>query len=171
MAGSKSALWTRNLLVRALPYAAVAVLVWAQFQISADPVVAFPFYLVVVLLVALRRERGEAIVLAVVAAVASLASPSTNTNQLVPALLLAQVLLVVAVATSEVTRSSRLAASAAQRNLDELEATDRRLRAMLESTDVGIALAGLDGAWLQVNERIAEMLGRSAEELMRTTLP
>ena len=144
---------------------------WAQFQVRADPVVAFPFYLVVVLLVALRRERGEAIVLAVVAAVASLASPSTDTNQLIPALVLAQVLLVVAVATSEVTRSSRLAKSAAKRSLEELEAADRRLRAMLESTDVGMALAGLDGAWLQVNERIGEILGRSTEELIRTTLP
>ncbi|HKW69825.1 MAG TPA: ATP-binding protein [Candidatus Dormibacteraeota bacterium] len=153
-----------------MPFAAIAVVFAAQGLLSADPVLAFPFYLVIVLLASLRQQRAQAIAVSAVAAMASLVWPLLAPSQLIPAVLLALVLLVVAVATSAVTSSSREAASAAQHTLDELEANDRRLRAMLESSDVGLALAGLDGAWLLVNERFAEILGRSRDELIRTTL-
>ena len=153
-----------------MPYAAIALVFAAQLVLRADPVVSFPFYLAIVLLVSLRQERAQTFIIALVAAGLSLVRPLLNPGELAPALLLDLVLLAVAGAMSEVTRTSRQAASVAERTLAELETRDRQLRAMLETTDVGLALAGLDGAWLQVNQRLADILGRSRDQLTRTTL-
>ena len=160
----------RVLVGRALPFGAIILVLGVQVLAKADPVVAFPFYLAVVLGASLRLQRLESIFVAATAAVASLVWPLLNPPELVAALLLAVVLLTVAVVMGEVTRTSRQAVSAAQRMLSDLEASDRRMRAMLESADVGLALAAFDGAWLQVNDPLAAILGRSREKLMRTTL-
>ncbi len=43
---------------------------------------------------------------------------------------------------------------------------DRRFRMAFEQAAVGMAHVGLDGKFLRVNRRLAEMLGYSAEELL-----
>lgn len=50
-----------------------------------------------------------------------------------------------------------------------LEDTLERFRATFEQAAVGIAHVGLDGAWLRVNMRLAEIVGYSREELLRCT--
>ena len=57
----------------------------------------------------------------------------------------------------------------ARRRADQLELSERRFRATFENAAVGIAHVGLDGAWQQVNERYAQLLGYSPEELERLT--
>jgi PAS domain S-box-containing protein len=83
----------------------------------------------------------------------------------------AAVLAGIAVATSELVRQSRVAAAEVQQHVDELTASERRLRATVESAGVGLGVADLHGAFVQVTDRLAEILGRSRDELMRTTLP
>src|SRR2546430_14590769 len=46
----------------------------------------------------------------------------------------------------------------------------RRRWSTLESAEVGQALAGLDGRLLETNQPLALILGRSRDELLRTTL-
>jgi len=164
--------WTRHLVRRALPFAALAVILAIQALAVAPSVVAFPLYLTVVLVVALQQNRGESLAVAVIAAMAVLFLPlaTGHTSELLPAVLLAAVLLAVAVTMSELTRHMRDAASAEQRRLDGLVASERRLRAMVEAVDVGLGLAELDGTWIQVNEPLAALLGRTRHELLRTTV-
>jgi len=71
---------------------------------------------------------------------------------------------------TELTRQIRENASAERLRLEALAASERRFRATLESAEVGLALADLDGKWMQVNEALAAILGRSRNELMQTTL-
>jgi len=77
---------------------------------------------------------------------------------------------VVAIALSELTRHTRASSSAEQRRLEALIASERRLHATLESLEAGLALANVDGKFVQVNEPLAAILGRSRDELMHTTL-
>jgi PAS domain S-box-containing protein len=65
----------------------------------------------------------------------------------------------IAVAFDNVTENAQ-----AQRALQESEA---RFRGAFDSSAVGMALTALDGTFVQVNARIAEMLGYSPSELMR----
>ena len=55
----------------------------------------------------------------------------------------------------------------ARRALQESEA---RFRSAFQSTSVGMALTTLTGGFVQVNERLASMLGYTIEELMRKTV-
>jgi PAS domain S-box-containing protein len=158
---------------RATPFAALAAIFAVQALADAQPVVAFPLYLAVVLLVSLQQNRTESIAVAVVAAMAVLFRPLATAGQsseVAPAVLLAAVLVGVAIAMTELSRHTRQTASAEQRMLDELAASERSLRAMLESAEVGLAIADLDGQWIQANERFAVILGRSRDDLMRTNL-
>ena len=171
--GQESTSWTRVLVRRAMPFAALAAIFAVQALADAQPVIAFPLYLAVVLVVALQQNRTESIAVAIVAAMAVLFRPLATAGQaseVAPAVLLAAVLVVVAITMSELTRLVRESASAERRRLEALEASERRLRATLDSVAVGLALADLDGKLTQVNEALAAMLGRSREELMRTTL-
>jgi two-component system cell cycle sensor histidine kinase/response regulator CckA len=65
----------------------------------------------------------------------------------------------VAVTFDNVTEMTR-----SRRALQESEA---RFRGAFHSSAVGMALSALDGSFVQVNDRLAEMLGYSVEELMR----
>jgi PAS domain S-box-containing protein len=47
---------------------------------------------------------------------------------------------------------------------DALRQSEAKYRAIFENAAVGIALVKLDGAWLQVNERLHRFLGYSADE-------
>ena len=160
---------------RALPFLAVAA-IFALFSIpalaDAEAVVAFPLYLAVILVVSLRQDRLESIAVSVVAATAVLVRPvaAGQTSELGPAVLLAAVLVAVAVALNEIARRLQRSSTIEQRRLAGLVESERRLRAMLDSVDVGLGLAETDGSWVQVNEALAAMLGRSRDELLRTTL-
>ncbi len=67
--------WTRILVRRAVPYAAVAAILAVQALARTDAVVAFPLYLTVVLIVSIQQERADAFAVAAVAAVAVVIPP------------------------------------------------------------------------------------------------
>jgi PAS domain S-box-containing protein len=157
---------------RATPFAAVAAIFAVQSFAGAQAVVAFPLYLAVILVVSLQQDRAESVSVAAAGGIAILvrAVAGGETSELASATLLAAVLVAVAVAINELTRYIRVSASAGRRRLDGVVAAERRLREMLESAGAGIGLAEPDGTWLQANEPLAAMLGRSRDELLRTTL-
>ena len=162
--------WTRALVRRTTPFAAIAAIFAVQALAEAPPVVAFPLYLTVILLVAMQRDRAESIAVSVAAAAAVLLVPAMGgqASDFAPAVLLAAVLVGVAAAMSELTRHSRQAAADARRKLNDLAAADRLLRAALETTTVGLGLADLEGTWTLVNEPLAAILGRRRDDLART---
>src|SRR2546428_12628799 len=160
---------TRILVRRATPFAAVAAVFAVQALAQAEPVVAFPLYLSIVLLASLQPDRARSFAAAAVAAVAVALQPlaaNRDASEVASSVLLAAVLLGVALAIGELTRHARAAASATERQLDELTASDRRLRAALESAEVGLGLSELDGKLIQVNERMAALLGRARDEVL-----
>ncbi len=50
-----------------------------------------------------------------------------------------------------------------------LRASERRFRQAVEAAPIGMAVVGLDGRWLQVNEALARIVGHPREELLRRT--
>jgi PAS domain S-box-containing protein len=59
-----------------------------------------------------------------------------------------------------------------QHNADDVDAlrnSEARFRAIFENAAVGIARVGSDGRWLEVNQRLCDVLGYSREELMTKT--
>ncbi|HEX5081033.1 MAG TPA: PAS domain S-box protein, partial [Blastocatellia bacterium] len=54
-------------------------------------------------------------------------------------------------------------------NLDALSDSEARFRAIFENAAVGIARVGPDGGWLEVNQRLCDIVGYSREELMTQT--
>jgi diguanylate cyclase (GGDEF)-like protein/PAS domain S-box-containing protein len=50
--------------------------------------------------------------------------------------------------------------------MQALEGSERRLRAVFEQAAVGMSLLNADGSWNQVNQRLCEITGYSAEELL-----
>jgi len=158
---------------RAMPYAALAAILAVQAVAKADPVVAFPLYLTVVLLVSLREERAAAFAVAAVAAVAVVIPPLADADaaaDVASALLLAGVMLAVALSVGELMRHARAAATSAQRRVDEMAASDRRLRAAFESAEVGLGLADLDGRLLQVNHRFASLLAGDHDAMVGSSV-
>jgi PAS domain S-box-containing protein len=156
-----------------MPFAAVAAIFAVQALAGAGPVLAFPLYLAVILVASLQLKRAPSVTIAAVAALALLAAPlliGGTSSDISQALLLAAVLLVVAFAISELTRQAREASAEAQRKLAVIAANERRLRAAVEGTTVGLALADLAGRWVDVNDRLPAILGRSRDELLQTTL-
>jgi len=165
---------------RATPFFAVAAVFALQVAAGAGPVLAFPMYLTVILLTALQLSRVESLATAFLAAMAMLI-PSVvgggSVGDIAPALLLAIVLLVAAVAITEVVRQvretadqARDTADQARRQTDEIVASEERLRLMLEAAMVGLALIDAEGRWVQVNERLETILGRRREELLQLQL-
>src|SRR2546430_6411684 len=66
---------TRVLARRATPFAAVAAVFAVQALAQAEPVVAFPLYLTIVLLVALQPDRVQSLTVAAIAALAVMIRP------------------------------------------------------------------------------------------------
>jgi PAS domain S-box-containing protein len=159
---------------RATPFFAVAAVFAIQVAAGAGPVLAFPLYLTVILLTALQLSRLESLATAVFAAFAILIPPLVGggsvTGDIAPALLLAIVLLVAAVAITEVVQRVRDTADQAKRQTDEIAASEERLRLMLEAALVGLAVVDGEGRWVQVNDRLGTILGRSRDELMQLPL-
>jgi PAS domain S-box-containing protein len=165
-------MWT-SLVHRITPLVAIAAVYAIQAAAGAGPVLVFPLYLTVILLTALQLSRLESLATAALSAIAILIPNLVRGDQpgdMAPALLLATVLLVAAVAITEVVRQVRKTAAAAQRKTDEIAANEERLSMMLEAAMVGLALVDADGRWNQVNERLGTILGRSREELQHLTL-
>ena len=172
-ASPRSAPWALGLARRVLPFAAVAAIFAVQAFAGAGPVLAFPLYLAVIIIASLQLKRAPSVTIAAVASLALLAAPlltGGSSSDVSQAVLLAAVLLVVTFALSELTRQAREASAEAQRKVAALAAIERRLRAAVEGTTVGLALADLTGKWIQVNDRLPAILGRSRDELLQTTL-
>jgi PAS domain S-box-containing protein len=140
---------------------------------DAQPVLAFPFYLSVVLLVSMQQDLVESLAVAAAAAVAVLLAPlaaGARPADVATAILLAAVLLGVAAAMGALSRRSRATASETHRRLEELTEAEQKLRTTLESAGVGLALADLDGRFTQVNPALAAILGRDRDGLTHTSL-
>ena len=158
---------------RATPFAALAAIFAVQALADAQPVVAFPLYLAVVLLVSLQQNRAESIAVAVVAAMAVLFQPLATAGQaseVAAAVLLAAVLLGIAITMNVLSRHSRESAAETQRRLADVVAAERRLQATLDSADLGLGMVDLDGRWMQANEPLVAVLGRTNDDLVQTTL-
>ena len=82
----------------------------------------------------------------------------------------AAVLSGITVAASDLIRSWRASAYAAEEKIAELSASERRLRATVESAGVGLATADMQGKLLQVTDRMTAILGRDREMLLRMSL-
>jgi PAS domain S-box-containing protein len=165
--------WTVSLVRRATPFFAVAAVFAVQVAAGAGPVLAFPLYLTVILLTALQLSRVESLAAAFLAAIGILIPSVVGgglPGDMAPALLLAIVLLVAAVAITEVVRQVRDTADRAKRQTEEIAANEERLRLMLEAAMVGLALVDGEGRWIQVNDRLATILRRPREELMQLPL-
>src|SRR5256885_141723 len=111
---------TRILVRRATPFAAVAAVFAVQALAQAEPVVAFPLYLTIVLLGSLQPDRAQSLAVAAVAAMALGIRPlvaNRDASEGASSVLLAAVLLGVAVAIGELTRRARAAASATEHHL------------------------------------------------------
>ena len=171
--GSQPASRTRVVVRRSAPFVAIAGILALQALISAGPVVAFPLYLIAVLFVSLQQSRAESIGAGAAAAVALLLLPlieNGRSSDVPSAILLAAVLVGVAIAIGELSRHSREAAEDSYSKLAEATAGENRLRSMVDEARVGLAISDLEGRWIEVNESLAALLGRTRDELMRTTL-
>jgi PAS domain S-box-containing protein len=162
----------RGLARRVAPIVGIAAVFAIQAAAGAGPVLAFPLYLTVILLTALQLSRTESLATAVLAAIAILLPTAFGGQRLdmATAALLAIVLMVAAVAITEVVHQIRGTAAKAQRHADEIAANEERLRMMLEAAMVGLAVVDADGRWIQVNERLGTILGRQRDELLHLPL-
>jgi PAS domain S-box-containing protein len=165
--------WTVSLVRRATPFLAIAAVFAVQVAAGAGPVLAFPLYLTVILLTALQLSRVESLATAFLAAIGILIPSVVGgglPGDMAPALLLAIVLLVAAVAITEVVRRVRDTADKTKRQTEEIAASEERLRLMLEAAMVGLALVDGEGRWIQVNDRLGTILRRPREELLQLPL-
>jgi PAS domain S-box-containing protein len=158
---------------RATPFFAIAAVIAVQAGANLSPVLTFPLYLGVVLLAALYMGRIDSLAAAGLAAIGLLA-PSMlrgdRSGDAAAALVLAAALIVVSVVVHEVVARIRQDAVAAERKALEVEAREERLRITVETAQVGLALIASGGGWIQVNERLCVILGRSRAELLHMTL-
>jgi PAS domain S-box-containing protein len=150
----------------------VAAVFAIQAAAGAGPVLVFPLYLTVILLTALQLSRMESLATAALSAMGILIPTLVDgrTGDVTPAVLLAVVLMVAAVAITEVVHSVRLTAAEAQRTADKVIASEERMRTMLEAAMVGLALADAEGRWTEVNDRLGTILGRTRDELLHLSL-
>ena len=175
--GHGSVFGTRILVRRATPLVAIAA-IFTVFSLTgalaaAQPVLAFPLYLAVVLLVSLQQDLAESLAVAVLAAVAVLITPvaaGAQTPDLATAILLGAVLVGVALGVGAISRRARATASETRLRLEELTEAERELRTTLASAGVGLALADADGRFTQVNPALAAILGRDQDDLTRTSV-
>ena len=165
--------WARGLVRRLAPLTAIVAVFAIQAAAGAGPVLVFPLYLTIILLTALQLTRKESLATAALAALGILIPSVVGAEQpadLAPAVLLALVLIVSAIAITEVVRQGREVAADTQRKAEAVAASEERLRTMLEAAMVGLALADADGRWIDVNDRLGMILGRSRDELMHLNL-
>src|ERR1700716_312391 len=159
----------RGLAGRVAPIAGIVAVFAIQAAVGAGPVLAFPLYLTVILLTALQLSRTESLATALLSAIAILLPTVFGGQRLdmATAGLLAIVLVVAAVAITEVVHQIRSTAAQAQRHAGEVAANEERQRLMLEAALVGLAVVDAEGRWVQVNERLGTILGRLSDELLQ----
>jgi PAS domain S-box-containing protein len=160
-------------LVRAVtPFAGIAATFALQAVTGAPALLVFPLYVVVVLFAALFNPRGQLIFAGSVAAAAIFVPALANGGAagVATAVFEVAVLWLVAGTVNEVMRHARQVAGEAEQKAEEVESIDDRLRMTLEAAMIGLALVTAGGRWLQVNERLCALLGRTGEELMQRTL-
>ena len=164
---------TRGLVRRVTPFLIIAAVIAVQIGADIKPVLVFPLYLAIVLLAALYQGRIDSYAAAMIAAFGILApfiARGDTSADAAATLLLAAVLVVVVAVVHEVVARIRHDATAAERKAIEVEASKERLRITVEAAPVGLALIAPGGAWLQVNERLCVILGRSRDELLHMAL-
>ncbi|HET9782752.1 MAG TPA: ATP-binding protein [Candidatus Dormibacteraeota bacterium] len=154
--------WTRVLVRRATPFAAIAAVFAVQALAAAPPVIAFPLYLAVVLVVALQQDLAESLAVAAAGAVALV----IQADDLAPDILLGAVLIGVALSMGWLTVRTRAANLLTQRRLDDLTAAAQALRTTFESVDVGLGLSDFDGRFVQVNSALARLVDRTQDSLV-----
>jgi PAS domain S-box-containing protein len=158
---------------RATPFFAIAAVIAIQAGSDVKPVLIFPLYLAIVVLAALYMGRADSYAIAALAAIGilapAMATGDTSADAAGVALLAAVLIAVVAVMHEVVARHRRDAIAVARKAI-ELEASEERLRITVESASVGLALIAQGGDWLQVNERLSMILGRSRAELLHMGL-
>jgi PAS domain S-box-containing protein len=88
----------------------------------------------------------------------------------VAAIVLLAAIGLVAVVVFEVVRHATSAAAAAKGEADALRQRDELLALTVGGASVGLGLVDRDGRWVQVNDTLSVMLGRTAPELLATTL-
>ena len=156
-----------------MPFAGLAIALAVQALGRTGPVLVFPVYLAVVMWSAYRLNRLESAAVAAVAAVAIVVEPlvvARHSADAVAAIVLGAVLLCVAIAVGELAGRWREAASRSGRTIEALNAEEQKLEAVIDATSVGLGLAGMEGGWVRVNDRLAAIAGRSREELTATSL-
>ena len=164
---------TRGLVRRATPFVGIAAIFAVAIATGAPALLAFPLFLLAVLSVALFDDRGQLIAIGGAAALAILILSIVQlgpTSNLATAVFEVAVLGIVAASVHEVVMQARLAEGTAEEKAEQLESVDERLRMTLEAAMVGLGLVTAGGRWVQVNERLASILGRSRDELMRIGL-
>src|SRR3989442_15011875 len=120
---------TRILVRRATPFAAVAAVFAVQALAQAEPVVAFPLYLSIVLLASLQPDRAQSFAVAAVAAVAVVIRPlaaNRDASEGSSSGLPASGLLGCALALGVLTQHPPAAPWATARPLSDLSASERR---------------------------------------------
>jgi len=70
----------------------------------------------------------------------------------------------------DVLRSKVAMLLALQQKNAELRESEARFRTAFESAPIGMGLSAIDGRWLEVNEALCELLGRSREQLLSQPL-
>lgn len=162
----------RGLVRGVTPFAGIAAAFTLQAVTGAPALLVFPLYLVVVLFAALFNPRGQ-LIFAGSAAAAAIFVPALaggGAAELATAVFEVAVLWLVAGTVNEVMRHARQVAGEAERKAEEMESIDDRLRMTLESAMIGLALITAGGRWLQVNERLCSLLGRTGQELLQQSL-
>jgi PAS domain S-box-containing protein len=158
---------------RVTPLLIIAALIAVQAGADVSPVLVFPLYLGAVLLAALFLGPADSLGAGVLAALGILAPAivtGDRSGEAAISLPLAIVLVLVALVVHEVVGRMRRDAAAADLKAAEIEAREERLRITVEAAQVGLALIAPSGEWLQVNERLSVILGRSRAELLHMTL-
>src|SRR4029077_15508256 len=133
----------------------------------------FPLLVIVVVSVALFDDRTQLVAVGSVSALALLVISATQlgpTSNLATAVFEVAALGVVAGAVQEVGRHAREAEGSAEKKVGELESIDHRLRLTLEAATIGLGVAMADGRWVEVNQRLAGMLGKSRDDLLQAGL-
>lgn len=167
--------WSGSLVRRLLPFlpfAAVVVVFAVQAAVAADPVLAFPWYLAIVMVTSLQLGRVESVAVAASAVVAILVPPFVRgkDSDIVAVVFLAAVLIVVAAALSEVRRQDRAEAARARQDRSDAQAGEQRHRAILEAASIGFGLVDSRGRWTQVNQRLCEIVDRTRFEVEHLAL-
>jgi PAS domain S-box-containing protein len=88
----------------------------------------------------------------------------------VAAIVLLAAIGIVAVVVYEVVRHTTAAAAAAERETDALRHRDDLLSLTIAGATVGLGLVDPETRWVQVNDRLAAILGRTVPELLATSL-